>query len=906
MSLTPGSRLGAYEVVSQIGAGGMGVVYQARDTVLHRDVALKVLPESLAGDPDRLMRFEREAQALAALNHPNIAQIYGIEHFEPTRTEGDGPPPGNEEARPPRQALVLEYVAGPTLADRINAGPIPLDEALPIARQIAEGLEAAHERGILHRDLKPANIKVRDDGTVKLLDFGLAKALAPDPASPEAAELANSPTLTARATEMGIVLGTAAYMAPEQAKGKAVDKRVDVWAFGCVLFEMLTGERAFAGETVPETLARVLEREPRWQALAADTPQALVGLLRRCLARDSGRRLHDIADARIEIEEIRVGLSEGAAAGRQSSRRRRRIPVTAVGLAGALLGALAVWFLVRPPPTEPAPVTRFTISLPEGHLLGKPDHPLAISPDGTTLAYVVEVDGQRQLYVHDLSELQGRPLAGTEDASNPFFSSDGRWVGFFADGRLKKVEISGARVGDLCEVPSWLCGGWSAGALWGLDGRIIFAQGTPGGVARISDEGGVTEILVKAEEPTRFAWWPQQLPDRRGLLLTFTEGGKSELVALAPESGARHTILREVRGPLQAAILDPDRLVYTEGGRIFAAPFDMADYEMGTPVSVLDGVRTEPVFAGPIALFALSASGTLAYVPQDTESDQELVWVNRDGHTSPSNVPPGVFYSHHVNLSPDGDRAVVQVLTREGWNIWVFDMKRGTGTPLTSQDNNQNPIWTPDGRWITYNSPSGLCRVRADGSGEPEELGRDGARFPSSWSPDGSVLAYFTMGMDGENIYAEATDGTQAQQWALANEFDEYRPMFSPDGNWIAYVSERTGRPEVFVQAYPEPGPIHPISTAGGTLPRWSGDGRELFYRSGRRMVAVNIETEPEFKAELPRTLFETDFEWDGFDVSSDGQRFLIMRGPEGRTRSEIRVILNWAEEVKRLVPTGR
>ena len=598
-----GRTLGHYRIVEKIGEGGMGVVYRAHDERLDRDVAIKVLPEAVAEDPQRLARFEREAKLLASLSHQNVATLHGLEEMEGQRF------------------LVMELAEGETLAEQIKKGPIPVDDALEYAHQIAEGLEAAHEYGIIHRDLKPANVMVSPQGKIKVLDFGLAKAWH-DEASD--ADLTHSPTLTAQMTAAGVLLGTAAYMSPEQARGKPVDKRADIWAFGCVLWEMLTGRRLFTGDTVSDVLALVLREEPDWNGLPAPTPMTVQRLLRRCLQKDPGQRLHDIADARLEIEEARAGSPAEFLRPAHQSYRWRSVRAAMTALAGAVIGGLVIWGLLRPSPLAQPPITRFTISLPEGQRLGGPFHPLAISPDGTTLAYVVESGGQRQLYVHDLSEPEARLMVGTEGASNPFFSPDGQWVGFYAENRLKKSHIAGARVSDLCEVPVWLSSTWGAGSAWGTDGRIIFAWGNPvpdGGIKWIPDAGGTAEPLVRSGGD-QFFIWPHLLPNHRDLVFTISTEGVSELAVLSLESSERRALLRDVRGPLQASYLSTGHLVYSEADRVFAAPFDLTRYEVGTPKPVLESIHTEWLTGiGSTAAFALSASGTIAYMPGSTAAD---------------------------------------------------------------------------------------------------------------------------------------------------------------------------------------------------------------------------------------------------------------------------------------------
>jgi hypothetical protein len=703
-ALEPGNSLGPYTILEFVGTGGMGEVYRARDTKLNRDVALKTGPSAFAPDSDGLARFKREAQMLAALNHPNIAAIYGLE-------DSDGV-----------QALVLEFVEGPTLASRIAKGRLPINEALSIGKQIAEGLEAAHKRGIIHRDLKPANIKLHPDGTVKILDFGLAKALDPPDTSSIASDAAE--VTSSAMSRAGVVFGTAAYMSPEQARGRGLDKRTDIWAFGCVFYETLTGRRVFRGESAQDTLAAVLVHEPDWSSLAAETPAGVVRLLRKCLEKDSDRRLHDIADARIEIEDADLAKPTAALAtrGRPVFRALAAVAVVAV--------AAAVWSWLRPASPLPGAdrtVRRLQIRLPEaGPLadarlmplgLGQPS--IAVSPDGERLAYVLERKGVTQLYLRALVELDAAPIPGTEGAFGPFFSTDGRWVAFFANNKLKKVPISGGNPVDLCAAPN------PYGGSWGTDGNILFAADEGRRPMRISDNGGVPQPVPVKDD--RGSWrWPNLLPGGKAAIVTHVFG----VGVLSLETGEYRVL---VENGVAGCYAPSGHLVFARAGALLAAPFDLERLAVTGPEAViLEGVRTEG--GSPVAQAVFSRDGTLIYAPGSAANNTSRpVWVDRQGKVQPVGMPPRSYRS--FSLSPDGRRLAI-VIGDPNNDIWVQDLERGALTRLTSGGNNVQPCWTPDGKRVVFieRTSGGVTAfwVPADGSGEPEPLrGRSprGRRF---------------------------------------------------------------------------------------------------------------------------------------------------------------------------------
>jgi eukaryotic-like serine/threonine-protein kinase len=667
VALAPGTRLGPYEITAQIGVGGMGEVYRATDTNLKRAVAIKVLPETVAADAERLARFQREAEVLASLNHPNIAIIHGLE-------KSDG-----------MTGLVMELVEGPTLADRIGQGPIPIDEALAIAKQIAEALEAAHEQGIIHRDLKPPNVKVRDDGTVKVLDFGLAKIIEGEARS--SSSLSMSPTITTPAmTQAGVILGTAAYMSPEQAKGRLADKRSDVWAFGCVLYEMLAGRRVFQGDDVTDVLVAVLSKEPDWTALPAATPPAIHRVLRRSLERDRRRRLADIADARLELEEalIAPAIEAVPAAGpRAALWRRLMLPIGSAVVAASLAG----WVAWTMRPVVSRPVTRFSITLPAGGRflpIESTRHLVAVSPDGSRIAYVAN----GRLYLRMRDQL---PAVAITEAVSPFFSSDGQWLGFWQEGQLKKVSVNGGAPIVLCASANPL------GASWAADDTILYGQG-PGGIWRVSAAGGTPENLVKVNAGER-AHGPQLLPGGRVVLFTLAQGGEiwddAKIVVQSLDGGTRHVV---VRGGTDARYLPTGHLVYAFHGSLRAQPFDVGRLEVtGLPVPLVDDVAQSVGGVSGAAQFAVSGDGTLVYVPSlSVVATARFFWVDRMGHEEPVSAPPGLYLV--PKLSPDGGRVAYFTVADNNpgsTDIWIYEFRRRVSERITSDSGrNSEPLWS--------------------------------------------------------------------------------------------------------------------------------------------------------------------------------------------------------------------
>ncbi len=882
MSLTPGTRLGPYEVVSAIGAGGMGEVYRARDTKLNRDVAIKVLPDAFAQDAERLARFTREARTLASLNHPNIAQIYGIED----------------------RAIVMELVEGEDLSAHSARGPLPLAEALPIARQIADALEAAHEQGIVHRDLKPANVKVRADGTVKVLDFGLAKAM--DQAGAGAsADAMNSPTLTARATQMGMILGTAAYMAPEQAKGRPVDRRADIWAFGVVLYEMLTGERAFKGDDISEVLATVLKTEPDWHALPAGTPASVRRLLRRCLEKDPRKRLSAIGDARLELDEREPAMT---AADAPTTPARRSIGLaSAAGMVAVAILATIGLTRVLSPSTEPSSqgaATHLSIALPDGDEVTDTNLlPLAMSPDGTRVAYVALRDGVRRLFLRHLTDPTPVALVGTEGARSPFFSPDGQWIGFFAQEKLKKAAVASTAVQIITDNVADPRGG-----TWSPDDTIYFAPTNVSGLWKVPASGGTASEVTRLDRARGEVShrWPQVLPDGKALLFSsWTGPGPDEraIIVQALTTGDRHVL---VPGGDTPRYLPAGYLTYGRLDTLLAVPWNPSQTEVGNiaPISLPEFPRIENEGASD---YAVSTNGTLAYVAGGAARyAQRIVWVDRAGATEALPMPERDYEA--VGLSPDGQRAVVQI--REGtMGLWLYDFARHTLTPFaTTGGSSQGAVWTPDGRRILYRGTRGGTRniywKSADGSGDEERLTtrEDVIQTPASVSADGQWLVFTEGGVGGGSVRTMRLQGDRTPRQLVR---PGWNGQVSPDGRWLAYQSDVSGQAEVYAVPFPGPGPRIPISANGGIDPLWSRDGRELFYTRGEKMMAVTVAPGATLSVTAPRVLFEGRYRpslnsLTAFAVSADGRRFLrVQQVQPDRPVTRIDVVLNWLAEFK-------
>jgi eukaryotic-like serine/threonine-protein kinase len=917
LPLVRGARVGVYEIIAAIGEGGMGQVYRATDTTLGRDVAIKILPDAFAADPERLARFEREAKTLASLNHPHIAALYGFE-----KSGG-------------AHALVMELVDGDDLSARIGGRPMAIDEALGIARQIAQALGDAHDQGIVHRDLKPANIKVRSDGAVKVLDFGLAKALEPAAGSPDGAVRANSPTITSPAvlTGAGVVLGTAAYMSPEQAKGRAADRRSDVWAFGVVLYEMLTGHRPFQGEVVSETFASILAREPDWSALPSDTPPPIRRLLRRCLEKDRRRRLADMSDARLEIDDVLSGLHADQPVAVPTSRMRERLAWALAVLLVAALAAATAWN--RRAASGPVPTTRAILSVAPGER-PSPVNPLeqqigavrptrtavALSPDGKTLVLATIWGGTQQLYTRAMDQLSATPMAGTIGASSPFFSPDGQWVGFWAAGELRKVPLSGGPPVTLCKAAAIF------GASWGSDGTIVFADARNGGLSRVSANGGSPTPLTTLQ-PGEFSHrLPHMLPGGRAVVFTISKAARlwndTQIVVRSLVTGDQ-TVL--ITGGADARYVPTGHLVFARMGTLMAVPFDPARLAVtGGATGLIEGVmqsadrNLSDMDNTLAAQFAVSDTGTLVYVTGGVVpgANRALAWVDRHGVSSL--LPAPVHTYVRPRLSSDGRH--VTVSTEEDLrDVWNYDIARGTLTAVTSDGQSGYSMFSPDGKRVVFRSGAGggednLYWRAADGSGTPERLTTSPrSQTPTSWSSDGATVAFMEEGPSTGFMQFDAKALSIADRQPrslIATTANEMTPEFSPDGRWLAYVSTQSGRTEVYVQPYPGPGERHLISIDGGWQPAWSRDGRQLFYvglRGVPTLFSVAIAQDAAFRAGTPTPLFanaDLATAWGrSYDVSLDGSKFLMTLSAtpvEKPASTQMILVQNWFDELKRVM----
>jgi Tol biopolymer transport system component/predicted Ser/Thr protein kinase len=894
MPLASGDRLGNYEILAPLGKGGMGEVYRAKDTKLDREVAIKIVPESFAHDPERIARFEREARVLAALNHPNIAQIYGLEE----------------------RALIMELVEGPTLAERIAHGALPTDEALGIAKQIAEALEAAHEKGITHRDLKPANVKITPAGTVKVLDFGLATAAQPSTADGNPSD---SPTLTLdfAATRVGMILGTAAYMSPEQAVGKPVDRRGDIWSFGVVLFEMLTGRRLFEGETISHVLADVIKGEIDLSKLPPSTPNAIRDLLKRCLDRDLKNRLQWIGEARIAIDHS--GEEPQATAATAFVPQRRILPwaVAAVFAAAFILAAMVAWRATRPVGQSLRPLVRLDVDLgPDVSLGSQAGADAILSPDGTRLVYV----SQNRLFTRRLDQPKAIELAGTEGAAAPFFSPDGQWVAFFAAGSLKKVPVEGGAALTICNASA------AQGGSWGEDGSIVAALTGFSGLWRVASSGGTPAPLTELGQGEVTHRWPQVLPGSKAVLFTANrvaatfDGADVNVMSLADR---RTKTL--VRGGTFGRFLPSGHLVYINNGTLFAVPFYLDRLEVrGTPTPLLEQIAYSS--ANGFAQFEFSRNGTLVYRQGIGGGGMvTLQWLEGGHNTQSLLAKPGYYMRPHV--SPDGQRLAMDIAEGSDSDVWVYDWQRDTTTRLTFGGGKGfvQPVWSPDGRYIVGKTNEGMAWIRADGASKPQSLTKTkNPQFPWSFSPDGKRLAYGeTTAANGYEVWTLPVEsngfGLRAgkPEPFVQSPFDERQPAFSPDGRWLSYTSNESGVYQVYVRAFPDKGGKWQISNAGGTWLEWSRNGRELFFRTldNRIMVASYTVKGDSFAADKPRVWSEKQLADFGpavpnYDLAPDGKRIAALMPVEApdaqKAQNHVIFLENFFDELRRRVPAPK
>jgi eukaryotic-like serine/threonine-protein kinase len=907
MTIVAGTKLGPYEITAQVGAGGMGEVYRARDSKLGRDVALKVLPEAFARDAERMARFQREAKVLASLNHPNIAAIHGLEDSSGS------------------YALVMELVEGPTLADRIKRGPIPIDEALKIAKQICEALEYAHERGIVHRDLKPANIKLTNDDAVKVLDFGLAKAIEGDPSS---MDISSSPTMSRMATMQGVLLGTAAYMSPEQAKAKSVDRRADIWAFGCVLYEMLTGKMAFTGETLTDTLAAVLTKEPDWSLLPAKTSTRVQLLLQRCLQKDPRQRLRDIGDARISLDEVLVSpLEPSFVAPVAEPRWHFALPWTAAGVAVISALVLAVAFVhFRERQLVAAESVRFQVPLPEKTTMA-PLEPFSLSPDGRQLAFnATGSDGVQRLWIRPLDSLDARPLPGSESVPSPyypafFWSPNGQYLVFDAGSMLRKRDVSSGATADICSLA-----GTANDGSWSRDGVILFAEAYSG-IMRVSAAGGPASPLTEID-PSRGETehdFPSFLPDGRHFLYLRLSGVPENRGAYIGSLSAKpgdQSLKRLLESDDSPVIYAPPsdsnlgHLLFVRTGTLFAQPFDLGRLELaGEPVAVAEHIRTG---TGLGRIFSASDNGVLVYRTIADETFQ-LTWFDRQGKVLGTVGEQGPFWG--PALSPDETRAVVTRFDPENPksvdSLWLLDFARGTTARFTfGSFGARFPIWSPDGQRIifTANHQGFYDLYQKPASGMEDEhllLQSSQTKYPSSVSPNGRFLLYGVAVGPKYDLSVLPLASDQKPFSFLQTGFTEFDGHFSPDGRWLSYTSDESGRREIYVREFSPNsssdttggGAKWQVSYSGGQESRWSRDGKELYYLTADwKVMAVEVTTSSAFQAGTSRLLFQAPSQPNPFpgDYTVDGKRFLLLAPAHQTSQAPFTVVLNWQAGLKK------
>ena len=911
MTLRPGQTLSQYRLVEQIGEGGMGVVWRAVDTTLDRQVAIKILPQQFVGDPERLSRFEREAKLLASLHNPGIASIYGLHESGGVRF------------------LAMELAEGEDLSRRLSRGPIPADEAFEVARQIAAALEAAHDSGVIHRDLKPANVQIAPSGEVKLLDFGLAKAFDPITSGGPGTDPSLSPTLTSAGTAVGVILGTAAYMSPEQARGQAVDKRADIWGFGCVLFEMLAGKPVFAGDTVSDTLAAVLRAEPEWDRLPSGLPPAIDGLLRRCLEKKVKQRLRDIGEARIVLEGgaadgmtmaaggAPIAHPAGAAPDPRAASGWRR-PFTWIVFACIGLFAFIVWQAERPAGHKPA-LSRFAVTLPLELSFDYDDTPnVAISPDGRKLVFAARRQGTLQLYLRTMEQMEANPIPGTENGDHPFFSPDGQWLGFFADGALKKVSVNGGPTMRIADA------GLHRGGSWGADGAIVFSPRWNTGLVKVSADGGTPVELTTPDQDAgeRTHRWPDILPDGKSVLFvigTLDSPGDYEDAPIAiadMNTGERRPL--SIRGSI-ARYVPSGHIIYSRGGTLLAVPFDVDRLEIRGPSAPVQD-KVAGIASSGAVFFDASDEGTLIYVPGTPRAQMsEIAWLDRQGKVEPLPLPAGEY--QYVDLSPDDRYLALSIGPGRGRgdDVWIYDIARDTLTRLTFNGSSFVARWTPDGKRIAYTSATGategIAWKPADGSAPEERVATASLPLvPDSFSPDGRLLLTSEIGGPGNgDIHLLDLDEPDAGPRPLFDSaYVELAGSISPDGRWLAYSSDESGNAEIYVQPFPGLGGKWQVSTDGGQAPLWSPAGDAIFFRNGDQLLSAPVRLAPTFSAGKPHLEFEQGIPVSSlaplpsYDVSSDGKRILAIMRAGGHTEADrVNVVLNWFEEVRARAPAA-
>jgi serine/threonine protein kinase len=879
MSLTAGDRLGTYQVRALLGRGGMGEVYRAHDAALGRDIALKVLPDAFALNPDSLIRFQREAQLLAALNHPNIAAIYGVEEGHGTR------------------ALVLELVEGPTLADRLVHGPIPFDEALAIVFQIGEALDAAHAQGIVHRDLKPSNIKVRGDGTVKVLDFGLAKALEPTSLTPDNSQ---SPTLISpAATRIGVIMGTAAYMSPEQARGRAVDKRADVWAFGCVVYEMLVGTRAFDGDDVSETIARVIEREPDWNALAAVAPPPVVRVVRRCLQKDPKRRLRDVADAVLELHD--ASDTRGAVdlpAERSSPRSRSTLVLTAAVAAALAIGVLGGgWVLplltTSSPRAETTPPRLSTeINLPadaplaldsEAANVGYDSTLIDVSPDGRSLVYVGMSSGTSRLFERRLDSFEVRALAGTEGAIHPFFSPDGRWLGFLTNDKVKTYSFATGTTSTIGDVSTGAAGTWTS------DDQIFVAAEEGRRLVRMSPRGGASVLAAGPRDGFRYG---RVTPDGRSALVTLVVNGiGADFAQMVLYNLATNESKTLITNGYDARITSTGHLVFGRSGRVFAARFNADRQQIeGEPVPIASGVRMHALY--PHLQLATSSAGVMVYVPGGDVAVTGIAWVDRQSHAEFLPIEPGVYGM--FDLSDDGRRLAIQVADNKDY-IVIYDLEQRVSRRLNTPESAGWPKWSPSGNALAYTSfaegkPYRILIQQLDSDRAPVTVAESRTRLTTNtWTADPSQLTYYEFPGDRIAVVPMSSDGTSSAPQYLS--FLASTHEVSRDGRWLAYSQDGLN-----VRPLPVGERVQKVADTG-TEPRWCRTCDELIYRSGNRWFSARVRPGPVFEWLQPRLIIQTQFNdspGPSWVLSPDGQRILVAKRKQESPRTKLHVVTHW------------